>query len=296
MVGLVTHRARGKLRESMPDEKNKPPLTSPPSASAHGTPGSHSVWVAYRWPLAIVAIAMVVLIAYVIFLKTTKQAYDEALDRAGKGFEKAASTAAEIASKFKSGNITETFTAAIPTAVGTGMGNLELATAEAVETFSRSDAKNIAWDMIHIGTTTTEIKAPVTYRYHLRMADPWKLDVSGQTCIVVAPVIRASQPPAIHTDRMEKKSDRGWARFNASDQMKDLEQSITPTLRQYAEDPRHVGLVREECRKTTAEFVKNWFLREDHWRKDRFHTIKVIFADEIGTDVELTTPTLTIKD
>lgn len=280
----------------MPDEKDKPPLTSLPSASPHGTPQSGSVWVAYRWPLAIVAIAMVVLIAYVISLRTTKQAYDEALDRAGKGFEKAASKAAEIASRFKSGTITETFTAAIPTAVGTGMGNLELATAEAVETFSRSDAKNIAWDMIYIGTTTTEIKAPVTYRYHLRMADPWKLDVSGQTCIVVAPVIRASQPPAIHTDRMEKKSERGWARFNASDQMKELEQSITPTLRQYAEDPRHTGLVREECRKTTAEFVKNWLLREDHWRKDRFHTIKVIFADEVGTDVEMAMPTLTIKD
>ena len=136
---------------------------------------------------------------------------------------------------------------------------------------------------------------PVTYRYHLRLADPWRLDVSGQSCIVVAPSIRPSLPPAIHTDRMEKRSDEGWARFNAREQMAGLEKSITPTLSTYAVDKKHIDLVREQCRRTVAEFVKTWLLKEDHWRTDRFHTIKVIFADETNAAPEQVAPTIQLK-
>jgi len=136
---------------------------------------------------------------------------------------------------------------------------------------------------------------PVTYRYHLRLSDPWRLDVSGQTCIVVAPVIRPSLPPASHTDKMEKKSDEGWGRFNAREQMTDLEKSITPTLTGYAADEKHLAFVREQCRKTVAEFVKTWLLKEDHWRSDRFHAIKVIFADETNAVPEQVVPAIQLK-
>jgi hypothetical protein len=51
-------------------------------------------------------------------------------------------------------------------------------------------------------------------------------------------------------------------------------------------------LVREEGRKTVAEFVRDWLLREDQWRTDRFHTIKVIFADEPAANPEQIPPTL----
>lgn len=278
----------------MPDE---PPKTPPPVASTPApVPSRHDGLAAYRWPVVAVALGLFALIAYLVSLNKTKQVYDETLDRAGRGLDRAAKTAVDIASKFQRGIITETFTAAIPEISGTGMGNLELATAETTETFSRSDTRTIAWDLVYIGTTTTEIKVPVTYRYHLRLSDPWRLDVSGQTCIVVAPPVRPSLPPAIHTDRMEKKSDRGWARFNVGEQMTELEQSITPTLRRYAGDARHMRLVREECRKTVAEFVKSWLMKEDHWRTNRFHTIKVIFADEPGLDPEAEPPTVTIRE
>ena len=155
--------------------------------------------------------------------------------------------------------------------------------------------KTVAWDWVYLGTTVSEIKVPVTYRYHLRLSDPWKLDVSGQTCIVVAPRFRASQPPAIHTDGMEKKSERGWLRFNQADEMSALEKSITPTLKLYARDRRHMDVVREECRKTVAQFVKDWLLKEKQWRTDRFHAIKVVFADEAEGDVESMEPTIELQ-
>ncbi len=196
-----------------------------------------------------------------------------------------------IAAKFRQQHITETFLSALPTLARTPGGSLELATATATETLTRADERTIAWDMIYLGKTVSEISVPVTYRYHLNLRDPWKLDVAGNTCVVRAPAIRPSLPPAIHTDQMQKRSESGWARFDAREQMAELERSLTPRLTRHAGDPRRLALVREECRKTVAEFVRDWLLKEDHWRKDRFSTIKVVFADEPG-DPSLVLPVL----
>ena len=249
----------------------------------------------YRWPLVVVIVALIALFAFLAFLWVTKRTYDETLVRGGKAGEYAVRKAEAIAEKFMSGNITKTFIAAIPEISSTGAGNLELATTGQMEIFRAQDEKSIFWDKLYLGRTVSEIRVPATYRYHLRLSDPWRLDVSGQTCIVIAPVIRPSLPPAIHTDQMEKKSDEGWGRFNAREQMADLEKRITPTLSQYAADERHIALVREQCRKTVAEFVKTWLLKEDQWRTDRFHTIKVIFADETNAVPEQITPTIQLK-
>ncbi len=185
-----------------------------------------------------------------------------------------------IAGKFRQQHITETFLSALPSLARTPGGALELATATSVETVTRTDERTIAWDMIYLGKTISEISVPVTYRYHLRLRDDWKLEVNGSTCVVRAPAVRPSLPPAIHTDKMQKRSEAGWARFDAREQLAELERSLTPRLARTAGDPRRLALVREECRKTVAEFVRDWLLREDHWRKDRFTAIQVIFADE----------------
>jgi hypothetical protein len=192
-----------------------------------------------------------------------------------------------IAAKFRQQTITETFLSALPTIARTPGGTLELATATSVETLARTDEKTIAWDMIYLGKTVSEISVPVTYRYHLNLRDPWKLEVSGNTCIVRTPAIRPSLPPAIHTDKMQKRSEAGWARFDAREQMAELERSLTPRLTRHAGDPRRLALVREDCRKTVAEFVRDWLLREDHWRPGRFTGIQVIFADEPDAKPEL---------
>ncbi|MEM7352666.1 MAG: hypothetical protein AAF657_17840, partial [Acidobacteriota bacterium] len=192
------------------------------------------------------------------------------------------------------GDVTESFIASIPEIHGTGAGNLELATSDVVETFTRSDERFVLWDRVSLGTTTTEIKVPVTYRYHLQLADPWQVEVSGQVCLVRAPAIRPTQPPAIHTDRMERRAEESWLRFDADEQFAELQQTITPRLIERARDERHIALVREESRRTVAEFVRTWLLKEGQWSNDRFHTIKVVFADEaledpadLGVTIEL---------
>jgi hypothetical protein len=260
------------------------------------TPQSDRDWLKalapYRWPLAILGVGVLALLGWLASLWLFQRAYERTLTGSGQVLERATQEAGAIAAKFRTGTITHTFEAAIPQISGVGSGNLELATAEQVETFRAEDAKSVLWDWIYLGRTVSELRVPVTYRYHLRLADPWHLETAGQTCIVYAPTIRPSLPPAIHTDRSEKRSDAGWARFNAREQMDALEKTVTPTLVQYASDPRHLALVREECRKTVAAFVRTWLLQEDHWRKDRFHTIKVIFPDEPVQEAAQMPPTL----
>ena len=112
--------------------------------------------------------------------------------------------------------------------IKTKVGLLELAKVTATETFRSEDERTYGfkWFEVDAGTTITEIRVPVTYRYHLRMRDAWQLSVTNNVCIVHAPEIRPSQPPAIHTDKMEKSSDEGWARFNAEEQMAKLDENI----------------------------------------------------------------------
>jgi hypothetical protein len=200
-----------------------------------------------------------------------------------------------LAAAFRSGDITSTFVAAMPRLLPQGGTRLELAAFEATETFTRADSRRVLFDLIDMGTTVTEIRVPVTYRYHLRLDDEWHLEVRDRSCLVRAPAIRATLPPAIHTDEMEKRTDRGWLRFGADEQMDALERTITPSLELRAANPEHLGFVRETCRRRVAEFVRAWLLGEDHWREDRFSSVTVTFADE-ETGFEVAPPTLILED
>ena len=256
-----------------------------------GAPEERSPLHNLRWPLVVVValiLATVVALHTCRTVRDSQRAAHDTIDRLATG-------AADIAARFQTGTITSTFTAAIPEMVPDNGLKLELAAFEATETFSRSDERRVVFDLIPLGTTVTEIRVPVTYRYHLRLDDEWLLEVRGHSCVVHAPPIRPSLPPAIHTDRLERRSDEGWLRFNASQQMEALERSITPTISACAADPKHLAMVREQCRQRVAEFVRSWLLREDHWRHDRFSSVTVVFADEDPQAADTTAPSLTLE-
>ena len=146
-----------------------------------------------------------------------------------------------IAERFRSGRITETFTADIPR-LNEGGTLLELASYEATEMLRRVDERSTLFDLLYLGTNVTEIRAPTTYRYHLRLDDPWWLEVRDHACLVRAPRIRPSLPPAIHTDRMEKRIDGSWLRFDEQEMMEELEKSLTPRLSARAGSPGRIDL------------------------------------------------------
>ena len=245
--------------DQVPERPPEPPKDMEPKPSGHA---------AWRWPVVIVLIAALGLGAFVYVISTLIRTPERLV---------------ESAAKFRQGNITETFVASLPKLESERGGLLELAKVTATETFRSEDERTYGfkWFEVDAGTTITEIRVPVTYRYHLRMRDAWQLSVTNNVCIVHAPAIRPSQPPAIHTDRMEKSSNEGWARFNADEQMAKLEKAITPTLRKFAGDGQHLDVVRENCRKTVSEFIEDWLLREGQWGDGLFRVVKVYFPGEV---------------
>ena len=183
-------------------------------------------------------------------------------------------TAPPAPRSFNTENLTERFTTAIPEL--TAELNLELATATFNETFTRQSERVTCWGWLDLGTSVAQVQVPVTYRYHLRLRDQWHLELSQGRLLVRAPVIMPSLPPAIHTDRLSTLAVRGWARGSTGPLLAELQQSLTPTLNQFAGDARHLELVRPQCRASVREFVQLWLEREG-----QPHTqITVQFADE----------------
>lgn len=226
-----------------------------------------------RWPIALVAVVAILCGTAWLFYRST---LDVARDSARGTFDAAAS----LAEGLRSEQLTTSFLAAIPEVASAGAGRLEVATARTTETLTRTDERKLLWDLVSLGKTVAEVRVPVTYRYHLRLDDPWRLEISGQSCIVHAPALRPSLPPAIHTQGLERRTEEGWLRFDAQAQLSQLERSVTPILSRYASDPRHLDMVRDKARITTSRFVRDWLLSEDQWRQDRFRVVTVIFADE----------------
>ena len=220
----------------------------------------------FPWKTTILAL-MVLALALIgagVFLKVLKGTRDSVND---------------LARNFITGHITTTFLEDIPVITSTHGDVLELATSRSTETFKQEDAQNTFWNLVYKGTTTAEIRVPVTFRYHILLSDPWRLAAKGNVCFVCAPQIRPSLPPAIDTGFMEKRSEDGWARFDKDQQLDQLEKEMTGRLNRRAKDAAHLDLVREQCRKSVAEFVKNWLIQRAQWT-NTFDAIVVAFPGE----------------
>jgi hypothetical protein len=180
--------------------------------------------------------------------------------------------------------LTESFRESVTRISSTNGDILEVAILEQDETVTKYDMKTLFNEMVYLGTTTAEIRAPVVYRYHIKLSDDWQLKVDGKRCIVEAPAMRPSLPPAIRTEGMEKKSEAGWFRFNAAENLAQLEKGLTPALEKRAGNRGHLDKVREASRKSVAEFVKRWFLKEGQTAAKDIDSIVVIFPDEMPKD------------
>ncbi len=161
----------------------------------------------------------------------------------------------------------------LPVVMRTPGGTLEIATVKVYERFRREDTA--AFWGIPLGTTTSLIQAPVTYRFHIPLAAEWPVQIDGTTAIVRAPAPRPTLPVAFDTREMETFSHAGWARFNRQENLD------TPELNKRAADPGVQRLATEAGRKTVAEFVTKWLLQErPGWKRDAAHRVVVLFPGE----------------
>jgi hypothetical protein len=185
-----------------------------------------------------------------------------------------------LAEHFQQRSITEVFRENVKRIASTNGDVLELATLESEETITKFDSKTL-FDVVYLGTTESEVRAMVVYRYHLKLSDEWRLNVQDGRCIVVAPAIRPSLPPAIRTESMEKKSAAGWMRFNAAENLAALEKGLTAILEARAGMPGKIRTVREASRQSVAKFVQQWVLKDPtNQAQSGIREIVVVFPDE----------------
>lgn len=157
-----------------------------------------------------------------------------------------------------------------------------------VETFSKTDVRFAAWGWVYMGTATSEIKVPVTYRFHIKLSEMKQARLDENVLVVTAPTLHPSLPVAFDTTAMEKKTDGTWLRFDAAQQLTDLEKTITPALTARAKD--HTNTVRENARRDIEEFVQQWIVDSHPDYRAQIKAVKVIFPGEDARMLEKSTP------
>ena len=157
-----------------------------------------------------------------------------------------------------------------------------------METFSKADARFAAWGWVYLGTATSEIKVPASYRFHIKLSEMKQARLDETVLIVTAPVIYPTLPVAFDTSKMEKKTDGTWLRFDAAQQLADLEKSVTPALAVRAQG--HVNTVRENARRDIEEFVQKWIVESHPEYRHHIKAVKVIFPGEDARAVQRQTP------
>ncbi|MGE3277031.1 MAG: hypothetical protein AB7O67_18110 [Vicinamibacterales bacterium] len=158
-------------------------------------------------------------------------------------------------------------------------GLLETATLTMAEDFYRSDSRT--WWGIYLGNTISHIQAQATYRYGVPLADPqWRVVSRGPVTVVLAPVPAPSLPVAIDTATLRERTENGWARFDADQQLEELRRGMSSELADRAQDTRRLALARDASRRTIAEFVERWLADRTDDTPDVFRSVEVYFTDE----------------
>ncbi len=206
------------------------------------------------------------------------------VDETGALLRRGVAAAREWVGELQDRQINESFRETVTRIASTDGDVLEVATLETDETVTKMDMKTLFNNTVYLGTTVSEIRTPVVYRYHIKLSDDWSIERRSGRVWVVAPAIRPSLPPAIRTEGMQKRSEAGWLRFNAVENLGELEKNLTPSLEKRAGDERHINMVREACRKSIAEFVRKWVVQSEHWSTDAVQSITVVFPDEVGAE------------
>ena len=231
----------------------------------------------FRWLFAFIALLLVGLAAVWMVQHGAMQT----ADRLAEAARHAAVAAEQAAKNFKTGTITERFIASVPEMEKTAGENMEVAVLHATETFTKNDSLKVFWETLDLGMTTTRVTVPVTYRYHIHLNDAWSLEEKERVCIVRAPAIRATLPPAIHTDAMNVETSAGWARWNGSEQLAEVVKTITPRVSELAENKaRSDFAVRQAARQKVGEFVRDWILKDQKGREE-LNAVVVVFPDDL---------------
>lgn len=223
--------------------------------------GLFSGLVLSRWPIAIV-VGSACALALVYFVTNKVQEATES------GLNLPPATQTDVSHRFES---------YIMRLRDAGQGTLEVAVLEEVAVVSRSEETSFMWGLIQGSKDVAEIRVPVTYRFHVRLDEPWEVRVRDNIAHVLAPAVRPTVPPAIKTSGLERRTQSGWLSNNSKENMDALEKGLTFSITREAF--KRADLARDPARKTISNFVQAWVLQDKVWQDQNRHII-VWFPDE----------------
>jgi hypothetical protein len=203
---------------------------------------------------------------------------------------------ANLPGLFRRPPLDSVFTSSLPELSRTVGGKLEIASFKITESFERIDSEDF---LVPLGETKSRIRVPVTYTYSIDLHSPWTIEVTNGICHITAPAIQHGVP-AIHTGGMVKdvQSDfltRLKPGLDPRQRLDEFEKTLTARLWVNAGSAKYHALVREECRKTVGEFVRDWILKDERYKTYDVETLKIIFPDEVGKEEARSLPTLIVR-
>ncbi len=140
----------------------------------------------------------------------------------------------------------------------------ELAVAELVQNveISSTRTKEEFWTGVSLGSSGTVVRAPVHFRYYVRISEPFTINVSDDLVTITAPGVRLFHPPAVVTSGLETTVSDTW--FSASGgQLRDAAiASLTSQAVLVGNRRESLDLARRAASGAIARFASAWLLRE----------------------------------
>ena len=236
-----------------------------PAASSRPSGGAHH----WAWAGAAAFAALCVLTGFLTYQCSPA-------NQAGQLADASASGMARLIAAIKQDNVVHTFAEHLESIKADTQGRLLVAEVKSNEDFTETDSSLL-------GTTSSEIRVPVTYDYYVALSEPWDFQINltpggAVTCAVLAPDLKPLPTPAIDTSHMQIKSENGWLRWDKNDVTADLLREITPkaSARAFQNLPEFFPQARQGVEK----FVNNWILREYQIPPGAPVFIKVTFRNE----------------
>ncbi len=202
----------------------------------------------------------------------------------GKAVDKVGETLTDIAFAFKSGTVITEFRSY--TTEVSSSNYLQIALLKTNETFSKTDSKKFAWQILDLPDVEVEIMAPVEYTFYLDLSEKWNFILHDQGAgiievievIVHAPKIKYNTP-SVNISRLTVNVKKGSI-FRDEEKVKEkLRREIMFICKRRAK--KKIDLIRAIARDEVEKFVQKWFINfrfKDN--KIQPYIKAVYFADE----------------
>jgi len=218
-------------------------------------------------------VAALLTAAGVYVFKSCRDLPGETLEKTGKLAASVGQQIQQVASAFKQGTITTTFTS-YATSIS-GSQYLQFATLSQQETFTRTDESSLLFGYIPLPDVIVEASAPVTYTYYLDLNARWDFELKDGVVYVTAPDIKFNKP-ALDISRMTYEVKKGSHLRNTEEAMENLRSSMTWMTYQKAK--ANIPLVRDTGRRQTESFVEHWLAKS--FTDGKNYPVKVRFRTE----------------